>query len=336
MNSKKLKVAVLLHKGLLPPNSKKGHSQEEIDEWKVEYDVISTLKRAGHQVFPIEMYGELEPLRSALDEFNPDIAFNLLEEFVEYPLFDQQVVNYLELKKIPYTGCNPRGLAISKDKALSKKIVKYDDIAVPEFFVFLKKRKIADIDYPFPLFVKPLNEEGSIGISKEAVVTDLDKLKARVAFLHEKYQTDVIAEQFIEGREIYVGVLGNGKLITFQPWELILKNEKDAPIFTSRLKWDIKHQKKAGLETKAAKLDKNLNKLFAEKSKEIFRSLKLSGYARMDFKLKEDGKIFLIEANPNPFLAKDEDFAQSAKYIGISYTELINKILNTGLNFKPF
>ena len=337
MKKKKLRIAVLIHAGLLPPDSKKGYSEEDIQEWKVEYDVISTLKKLGHDVQPVEMFGELEPLRKSLDEFKPHIAFNLLEEFQEYQLFDQQVVNYLELKKISYTGCNPRGLFLSKDKALSKIILTYHNISVPNFYTFRRNKSFGHNGYSFPLFVKPLNEEGSIGISQDSVVKNYQDLEERVQFLQSRYNTDVIAEDFIEGREIFVGAVGNERLLTLPPWELTLENDPGStPIFTSRLKWDRKHQEKKGLSTGPAKMDERQILKFAKVTKEIFKALKLSGYCRMDYRLTEDGRIFLIEANPNPFLAMDEDFALSAKHSGIEYDELMTKIISAGLKYNPF
>jgi D-alanine-D-alanine ligase len=262
MSKKKLKIAVLIHKGLLPPKNTNGLKKEEIEDIKVENDVISTLRKEGHDVHPVEMFGELEPLRQLIEDEKPDIAFNLLEEFVEYPLFDQQVINYLELKKIPYTGCNPRGLIIAKDKALSKKILAYHKVNIPGFSVFPVSKKIKiENGLKYPLFVKSLKDEGSIGISKESIVNSEEKLIERIEYLHNTYQTDVIAEEFLEGREIYVAVIGNSKLKVFTPWELILKNDSsDTPIATSKLKWDIKYQKKVGLVTKAAELDNGLRK----------------------------------------------------------------------------
>jgi len=339
---KKYKIVVMIHKGLLPPDNFNGLEEEKVskikEDMKVEIDVISTLKKTGHQLYPVEMYGELEPLRTVLDEEKPDIAFNLLEEFAEYPLFDQQVINYLELKKTPYTGCNPRGLTIAKDKALSKKILAYHNINIPEFEVFPSGKKIKIRDgIRYPLFVKSLSDEGSIGITKDSVVDSAGKLTERVEYLHKTYSTDVIAEEFIEGREIYVAVLGSSRLKIFTPWELILKNDSsDTPIATSKLKWDTNYQKKLGLVTKAADLTPKLLKKFEKITKEIYTVLKLSGYARIDFRLNNNEEIFLLEANPNPFLAKDEDFAAAAKHDGIDYQEVLELIIKTGINYKPF
>ncbi|MGE5437214.1 MAG: D-alanine--D-alanine ligase family protein [Syntrophothermus sp.] len=335
---KKLKIAVLVHKGLLPPDDTSKLTKEELEEIKVESNVIGVLKEEGHTIYPVEMFGELEPLRNLINNEKFDIAFNLLEDFVEYPLFDQQVINYLELKKIPYTGCNPRGLFIAKDKALSKKILAYHNINIPKFLVFHYNKKIKiENDFGYPLFVKSLKEEGSIGISKESIVNSEEKLIERIEYLHNNYSTDVIAEEFVEGREIYVGVMGNSKIKVLTPWELILKNDdSDTPIATSKLKWDAKHQKKVGLITKAAELTPSLKRKFEHISKEIYKALKLSGYARIDYRLKNDDEIYLLEANPNPFLARDEDFAESAKYERIDYPTLLHTIIKNGLTYKPF
>jgi D-alanine-D-alanine ligase len=335
---KKLKVAVLIHKGLLPPDNASRIKKEDLEDFKVEYHVISTLIKTGHSIYPVEMFGELEPLRTLIDEIKPDIAFNLLEEFTEFPLFDQQVINYLEMKKIPYTGCNPRGMMLAKDKALSKKILAFHNINIPRFEVFPLNKKISIKDgLRFPLFVKSLNDEGSIGISKESIVDSEEKLINRIEYLHESFATDVIAEEFIEGREIYVGVLGNTRLKILTPWELVLKNDSsDTPIATSRLKWNVKHQKQAGLYTGAAKLSPVLKKKFQKITREIYTALKLSGYARIDYRLTPDEEIYLLEANPNPFLASDEDLAASAKYDGIEYSELLEMIIRYGSNYNPF
>ncbi|HSR17089.1 MAG TPA: hypothetical protein VLM39_03260 [Ignavibacteriaceae bacterium] len=331
---RKLRIVVLIHKGLLPPNSKKGFKEKEIEEWRVEYDVISTLNKLGHTVKPVEMYGELTPLREALDEFKPHIAFNLLEEFYDFPVFDQQVVSYLELKKIPYTGCNPRGFIIAKDKALSKKILFYHDIKTPEFKVFPSRKKAKENHkYEFPLFVKSISDEGSVGITKKSLVRSFKELKERVEFIHKNSKTAAIAEQFVEGREIYVGIIGNEALTVFTPWELhFTKDKNSTPIATSNVKWSKKHQKRLGVVTKAAKLPVKSNKELINTSKKIFKILMLSGYARLDFRITPNNGIYFIEANANPYLAKDEDFAQSALHFGHSYKDLLKKIINTGLN----
>lgn len=334
---KKLRIAVLLHKGLVPPDSLRGFKAEEIEEWKVEYDVISALKKLRHNIKPVEMYGELTPLRETIEEYKPHIAFNLIEEFPDYPLFDQHVISYLEMKKVPYTGCNPRGLMLAKDKALSKKILFYHDIKTPKFRVYhLKKKIVEDDELNYPLFVKSVSDDGSIGISKSSLVKNFKQLKKRVEFIHERTGTAAIAEEFIEGREIYVGVMGNDYPVSFTPWELLIQNGNgESVIATSRLKWNLKYQKASGVETKAAKLSAELKNEFHKTALSIYKTLMFSGYARLDFRLTEDDTIYLIEANANPHIASDEDFARSAKHDKISYPELIQKIINYGLRNDP-
>jgi D-alanine-D-alanine ligase len=330
---KKLRIAVLLHKGLLPPSSLKGFSKEEREEWKVEYDVISTLKKLKHNVEAVEMFGELNPLRQILQDYKPHIAFNLIEEFHEYPLFDQQVTSYLEMKKIPYTGCNPRGMMISKNKALSKKILLYHNIKTPKFNVFPLNRKIKESsDLKFPIFIKSLSDDGSSGVSEKSLVKNINQLKEQVNFIHRSTKTHAIAEEFIEGREIYVGVIGTGQIKTFTPWELIFnKDRTSTPIATDKIKWDLNHQKKLGVTTKAARLSQNLKNEFSNVSKLIYNALLLSGYARLDFRLSEENEIYFIESNANPHISSDEDFAMSAKHSGFNYSQLIEEIIKTGL-----
>jgi D-alanine-D-alanine ligase len=238
-----------------------------------------------------------------------------------------------------YTGCNPRGLTIAHDKALTKKILAYHRIHVPGFAVFPRNRKVRlSRRLKFPLFVKSLIDEGSVGISKASVVRDEERLIERVEFIHRQNDAPAIAEEFIEGREIYVGVIGNQKLQTYTPWELVMKNlpEGEQVIATGKVKWDLNYQKQAGVATQPAKLTPELEKRFEHTSKRIYRILGLSGYARLDYRLTEDGRIYLIEANPNPQIARKEDFADSAEHCGIKYEELLQKIITLGLSYRSF
>ncbi len=336
---KKLRVIVLVHEDLVPPDTLEGQSEKEMQLWKTEYDVVSTLRKIGHEVYPIGLRSELGVIRQAIEDHKPHIAFNLLEEFDGYPLYDQHVVSYLELKRVPYTGCNPRGLTIAHDKALTKKILAYHRIHVPGFAVFPINRKVRmPRRLKFPLFVKSLIDEGSVGIAKASVVSDEEKLAERVEFIHRQNAAPAIAEEFIEGREIYVGVIGNQKLQTYTPWELVMKNlpEGEQVIATGKVKWDINYQKQIGVATQPAALTPELEKKFEHTSKRIYRILGLSGYGRLDYRLAEDGRIYLIEANPNAQIARNEDFADSAEHCGIKYEQLLQKIITLSLSYRPF
>jgi D-alanine-D-alanine ligase len=335
--SKKLRVLVLVHEDLVPPDTIEGLTAKEIAPWKTEWDVISTLKKMGHDVYPIGVYNNLGVIGNALIEQKPHVAFNLLEEFHGYPLYDQHVVSYLELMKQPYTGCNPRGLTISHDKALSKMVLAYHRIHIPAFAVFHMNRKVKRSKrLKFPLLVKSISEEGSVGIARASIVNDDEKLAERVEFIHRQTNTHAIAEQYIAGREIYVSVIGNQRLQTYTPWELVIeKLPEGAPnIATSKLKWDPAYQEKVGVVTKAADLPKAVVKKIENLSKKIYRILFLSGYARLDYRLTDDGNLYLLEANPNPQIAFGEDFADSAKHSGIDYEALLQKIITLGLSYR--
>jgi len=290
----------------------------------------------GHEVYPVGLQSDLAVISKAREEHKPHVAFNLLEDFDGHALFDQHVVSYLELLKQPYTGCNPRGLTLAHDKALTKKILSFHRIPVPGFTVFpIGQKVVRPARLRFPLFVKSVVEEGSVGIAQASVVNDDDKLAERVEFIHRSTSSHAIAEQYIEGREIYVGVIGNKRLQAYTPWELIIKNlpEGSLNIATGWLKWNSDYQKKVGLVTKPADLSDELRSRIQSLSKRIYRHLSLSGYARMDYRLSNNGNFYLLEANPNPQIAKNEDFADSAAHCGLSYAPLLQKILTLGLSY---
>jgi D-alanine-D-alanine ligase len=274
-----------------------------------------------------------------MNEWKPHIAFNLLEVFHNVGVFDQNVVSYLELLKIPYTGCNPRGLMLARDKALSKQLLAYHRISVPDFVVYLRGRKVRRPKrLEFPLIVKSVTQEASIGISQASVVEDDQRLQDRVRFIHQSIGTDAIVERYIDGRELYVGILGNQRLQVLPVWELVFANmpQEARPIATERVKWNVKYQQKCGISSAEAKdLDAGTTAGIQHLCKRVYRILQLSGYARIDLRLDAAGKVYVLEANPNPQLAYGEDFAASAERVGITYHDLLQRIINLGLRWRP-
>jgi D-alanine-D-alanine ligase len=293
----------------------------------------------GHEVHPLPVHDDLGDIRRAATEWKPHIAFNLLEGFDDISIFDQNVVSHLELLKLPYTGCNPRGLLLARDKSLSKKLLAYHRIAVPDFEVFRAGRPIRRPKrLAFPLMVKSLTQEASIGISQASVVDSDEKLEARVTFIHESIGTAALVEQYIEGRELYVGILGNQALQALPVWELFFTNmPADARrIATDRVKWSVKYQKKYGIESGPAKdLPEGANEHIQHVCKRAYRALELSGFARVDLRMDESGTVWVLEANPNPQIARGEDFAASAEKIGLSYEAVLQRLINLGLRWQP-
>jgi D-alanine-D-alanine ligase len=332
---KRLRVLVLVHPDLLPPDSSKGYTEQQISEWKTEYDVVTTLRRAGHDVKPLGVLDELKPIRDQIETWKPDVVLTLLEEFHGVAIYDQNVASFLELMRVPYTGCNPRGLMLARGKDLSKTLVHYHRIPVPAFAVFPMRRKVRrPARLALPLIVKSLNEDGSYGISQASVVDSDEKLAERVSFIHERVGTPAIAEQYIEGREIYVGIIGNERLRVLPVWELTFGNmaEGDWPIATEKVKHDTDYQERRQiLHGPAKNLAPELAARIQTTAKRIYRTLELDGYARIDFRLSAEGVPYFLEANPNPEIAESQEFAAAAKHDGIKYRDLLHRILTLGM-----
>jgi D-alanine-D-alanine ligase len=333
---RKKRVLVLMHIDLVPPDDVTGKPDAEFFEYKTEYDVVTGLRDLGHEVQKLGIRDDLTPLRQAIHDFKPHIVFNLLDEFRGEVMLDQNVVSYLELVQVPYTGCNPRGLVLARDKALSKKILHYHRIRVPRFAVVPAgrrlKRKPTRLDYP--LIVKSQVEEASLGIAEASIVNSDEKLAERIEFMHAKVGTNLILEQYVDGRELYVGIMGNTRLQVLPVWELEMRRLRaDAPrIATRQVKWNLQLQKRRGVKIGPARdLPPELERLLLKTSKRAYRLLQLSGFARIDFRLDAEGRPFFLEANPNADIGYGEEFAEAAEAAGIDYEPLLDRLLAIGL-----
>ena len=335
---RKLRVLVLMHDYLVPPDDVTGQDPATAP-WRTEYDVLTTVRdQLEHDVHVLGVKDDLAGIRQASEEFKPHIAFNLLEAFHEIGTFDQNVVAYLELLRLAYTGCNPRGMLLARDKALSKKLLHYHRIPVPEFTVVRMGRKPRlPARFRYPVIVKSLTQEASIGISQASVLEDEAKLRERVQFIHDSVKTDAIIEQYIEGRELYVAILGNQRLQVFPTWEMTFANMPDDlhRIATGRVKWNAKYQKRMGIATGEAALTPELAERVHHVGRRVYQTLEMSGYARIDLRLDGEGRLFVLEANPNPQIARKEDFADAAARAGVDYSALLQRILSIGMRWEP-
>lgn len=333
---KKLRVLMLVHYSLIPSDDITNPDDPRIEKFQTEYDVKQALLKLGHEVTVIGVYDDLGPIRRNIEEWKPHIVFNLLEDFAGNSAFDYYVVSYLEMLETPYTGCNPRGLLLSRDKALSKKLMSYHHIDVPDFQVFSYRKKLGRVrKLPYPMIVKSLIEEGSVGIAQASYVENEQQLRERVAVLHDMTKGDAIAEQYIDGRELYITVLGNSRLEVLPFRELVFDKVDDGlpRIATYKVKWDYKYRDRWGIDYQFARnLPAGIPERLIRVCKRIYRVLDLSGYARIDLRLTSEGKIYILEANPNPAIAGNDESAFAAEKAGISYEQLIQRILNFGLN----
>jgi D-alanine-D-alanine ligase len=335
---KKLRILVLVHETLVPPATLEGVREQDAAEFRTEYDVTSCLRELGHEVRPIGIGDSLTELRTTIQEWRPQVCFNLLEEFGGIVTYDQHVVAYLELLRQAYTGCNPRGMMLSRDKVLSKQILAYHRIPTPHFAVF---RRSGAVRIPralrYPLFVKSATEDASLGISQASIVEDEPRLRERIEFIHDRTQSDALVEEYVEGRELYVGVLGNERIRTLTPWEFIFGELKAgrAAIATRKAKWDRAYQGRHGITSgKAENLPPGLAQRLDRLARRIYRALYMTGYARIDFRVGADGTPYVLEANANPNLEREEDFADAALHDGIRYPGLLTKIISLGRGYR--
>jgi D-alanine-D-alanine ligase len=332
---KKLKVLALFD-AIAPTTIDQDLSAKlKTEDWKTEAHVLKALGTLDHTTEHLAIFDDLDLLRQKLESFAPDVLFNLVDQFKNNRGFDQNIVSLFEMQGVPFTGCGATGLVLCKHKGISKKILSYHRIHVPNFVVIPRGQRIARPKrLKFPILVKPVKEEASYGISQASFIETDEQFRERAAFIHEKHDADVIAEEYIAGRELYVGLMGNLRLTVFPIRELVFREvPPDEPkIATYRAKWDEEYRKRWGLENQFAEgLAPALVAHIEQTCKRIYRLLTIDGYARIDLRLTADNKVYFIEANPNPILAEDEDFAISAGKAGLPYPQLIDRIIRLGM-----
>jgi D-alanine-D-alanine ligase len=331
---KKLKVLALFDARSPTKIDEDLSAEMKTEDWKTEANVMAALGSLGHTTEHLVIFDDLDLLRQKLETFAPDVLFNLAEEFKNNPGFDQNIVSLLEMQGVPFTGCGSTGLTLCKHKGISKKILAYHHIQVPNFVVIPRGQRIGrPRQLKFPILVKPVKDEASYGISQASFVQNEEQFRERVAFIHEKHNADAIAEEYIEGRELYLSLMGNTRLNVFPIRELVFREvpPNEPKIATYKSKWDEEYRKRWGLENRFAEdLEPALVAEIEQTCKDIYRLLTIDGYARIDLRLAPDNKIYFIEANPNPHLAADEDFAQSAEKAGLKYPQLIDAIIRLG------
>jgi D-alanine-D-alanine ligase len=301
------------------------------DDWSAEKTILKTLKNLGHDVRILGLFNKVEPLFEEINENKPDVIFNLADVFKGQSHFDKNIASILELLEIPFTGASPANLMICNNKALSKKILSYHRIKVPQFYTFYKDRKFKHVKkLKLPCVVKPLSEEASRGIAQASVVDNEEALIDRVKFIHESLDQDAIAEEYIDGREFYVGVIGNKRIQALPLREMYFGDmpEDEPRIATYKAKWDEKYRKKWKLRNRlVTNLSPELTKKAQDICKRAYKALNMKCYARIDIRITPDDRIFIIEPNANPNLQPWDEFASAAGKAGISYEKLVEKLL---------
>ncbi len=331
MGTRQLKILVLFDLALrITPEEYPEYLKTE--EWENDAALVRALERLGHQVRLLGLHDDIQPLLRELSENPPDLVFNQCEAAHNDRRFEPHVAALLELLGVKYTGAGFDSILLCKDKGLSKKILAYHRIPVPKFLISPQSKPLKSIKrLPFPAFVKPLKLEASEGISQVSLASNEKEALERIRYIHESLKADAIVEEFIDGRELYVGILGNERLTAFPPRELFFTEvpEGEPTFATYRAKWDDNYRERWGIDTgPARKLPEPLEHKILETCKAAYRALGLQGYGRVDLRLKADGTFSIIEVNPNPAIGPEEDFMESAAKMGLDYDAVVARILN--------
>lgn len=333
---KRLKVLALFDTAGTPPADQDFSQELKTEDWKAEANVINALKCLGHEVRSLGVFDEPGLILDEVKTHPPDVVFNLTEHFNNRSAYDQNVASLLEMLGVRYTGSGPTGLTLCKNKGMTKEILAYHRIRFPAYAIFppgatiRRPKRLA-----FPLFIKPAQEEASYGISQDSFVENDEAFEERVRFIHERMNQEALAEEYIEGRELYASILGNRRLQVFPIREVIFSEVPEGrPRFsTFKAKWDDAYRQRWGIQNIFAQtLPEGMAERIAEICKKVYRVLRIRGYGRIDLRLAPNGEIVILEANPNPNLADDDEFSQSALKAGLTYEGLIQRILALALS----
>lgn len=326
----------------VPYTFKRGHDFTEefkdTENYETENDVHRALLDNGYEVRCLGIFNDVRPLLDDVAEFKPDVIFNLVDTFDGITRWDKNIAGLIEVLKVPHTGASSAALFLCNDKGLCRKILRFHRVRGPRFHTFYRGHKIwLPKTLRLPCVVKPLAEEASRGISNASIVDDEKSFVERVKMIHDSMKMDAIAEEYVDGRELYVSIIGDQRLRVLPPREMTFGQmaEDEPRIATYKAKWDDAYRKRWGIRNDfAAKLDSPLKERIDEVCKRAYRALNIRSYARFDLRVTPAGQINVIEPNVNPCIARDDEIAQSAAKVGIAYPALIRMIVQQALRRK--
>jgi len=337
-----MRIAVVFDADFESPEQHAAQAAKEIAnrsnaEPEMHYQIANSLKKNGHEVLLFGITDDPHAMSRQLGDWKPDLVFNATEAFLDNSNLDYLVPALLEAEGYRYTGAPPLALLVTRNKAMSKKILAFHDVKVPSFKSF-RVGEIPDdtTNLRFPVIVKPLASDASEGISQASIVHDVKSLADRVVWIHEKFEQPAIAEEYIEGREIYATMLGNGDSVEVLPLvEMLFEHAGSRPedrIATQKSKWDLGYRKRRGIRNVfARKLAKTAHERLLKTCYAAFRAFWLRDYARIDVRITEDNEVWFIEANANPFPSYGHDSAESAHKHGLRYDAFIQRIVDEAM-----
>jgi D-alanine-D-alanine ligase len=335
-SEKKLKVAVLYEnwgEEEQPPEPEKRRRRGKRKKKREKHDheeIFEALDKLGHEPSYVVLDGTDKTL-AALARYETDLFFNLVESYAGDDHKEMHLAAYLDLLGRPYTGAGPQALFLAQDKALAKKIFEFHGIRTPFFATCYQGTLDHSDDISFPLIVKPSSEDASIGIDKDSVVNSVKELMQRIQYVQEEFESPALIEEYIEGREIYAGILGNQDPEVLPLVELDLSRLPAGmpKVAGTEVKWEKDSEAyKATKSAPVEDLDEETTEKLAETALAAYRTLKLRDYARIDMRLTGKGEVYVIEANPNPWLSSNSEFFMAAKKSGRTYADLIGEIVD--------
>ena len=330
--SKKLQITVLVDEAEITSDDPNFESHPKVPT--TEYHVIGALRKLGHEVSVLGAVSDIGTIVKTLTEQKPDLVYNLTEAFEGDRRLDKNIAALIEMSGVPFTGTGVAGLMLCRDKRLCKQLLSLHKIRVPRFYSLPLGCKVPVAKtIQYPLVVKPALEDSSEGISNASLVSNVAELQERTRYMHERWEQPAIAEEYIEGRELYVSIMGNKRLTVLPPRECSFESDGDAgpQLATYRVKWNEQYRKKWNIKFGFAELDHATAKNIGHVCKKVYRVLQLRDYGRIDLRLTHDNKVVILEANPNPDLAYGEEVAESAEKSGLTYEQLIDRIINLAL-----
>lgn len=324
-----MKVVVLIDVEVYDEEDPQLEGKHDASLLELEFHVAQTLRELGHAVHVLPVREDIREIMHALTDQEPDLVFNLTEHYAGDRGKDMCIAALLEMMGLPYTGSGPKGLMLCRDKALCKRVLRHHHVRVPDFATCPRGKSKPARRLKFPLIVKPLLADGSEGITLSSRVKNDAELMERIRIVHEQLEGPAICEEYVEGREIYVAVLGNARLQVLPPREVRYgRIDEGGPVFTtSKVKLDEAYRKKWAIEFVNADLPESTVKRIAGVAKRIYRLLDVRDYGRIDIRLREDGEIYFLEANPNPDISMGDEVAEAASHMGMTYSALIDRIV---------
>ena len=313
------------------------HAEMLAGEEEAEYEVAEALLACGHEVMLVGVFDDLEQMLEELDDFGAELVFNCTETFMGVAGHDYIIPAVIESAGYRYTGAGPACMLATRDKAMSKKLLAYHGVAVPDFQLFPPGRPIrVPRQLSYPRIVKPVAADASEGISNRSVVRSAAGVRERVRWVHDRFGQPAIVEEFVEGRELYIGVVGNpGRLELLRLTEIVFDPARTRPaerIASKLAKWDVPYRQRHGVRNVFAR---PVSRAAMERLETITRvaydALELRDYARIDVRLRPDGELFVLEVNCNPYISFGHDMSNAAEKCGMDYYELIDRIAHEAL-----